>query len=66
MKLRPWVKYALLIGVFIVMLLILIQILNNNAEKSIERRSIECAEKGYGIKAQYTKEGDKYYVCNVK
>ena len=66
MKLRSWVKYALVIGGLLIMIVILTQILNNNEQKSIERRSQECAEKGYGIKAQYTKEGDRYYVCNVK
>ena len=66
MKLRPWVKYALMMVVLIIIPIILIQILNNNEEKSIERRSSECAEKGYGIKAQYTNYGDRYYVCNIK
>ncbi len=32
--------------------------------KSLEKRSRECASEGYGIKVSYTKEGDKFYVCN--
>jgi len=66
-KLKPWVKQVL-IGIAIGLGLILIICINNYLDKSmeqhIEKVSQECAEQGYGIKAKYTKEGDKYYVCN--
>lgn len=44
--------------------ILLNSLLARDMEEHIERVSKECAEKGYGIKAAYTKEGDKYYVCN--
>ena len=59
-------KHPLCIVVIILLFLIIIlnNILNNDMEKHIEKVSKECALQGYGIKATYTKEGDKYYVCN--
>lgn len=62
--LRPWVKVALFIIAMILILIGLNKILANDMEKHIEKVSEECASEGYGIKAKYTKEGDKYYVCN--
>lgn len=63
MKRRDYL--ALTIGfVLILGLIILNLILARDMEDHIERVSRECAEKGYGIKATYTKEGDKFYVCN--
>ena len=64
-KLKSWVKYSLIGLALIILLLGLIKILDNDMEKHIEKVSIECAEKGYGIKAYYTKDGDKFYTCNV-
>lgn len=48
----------------IIMIIILSNILANDMEEHIERVSKECASQGYGITAKYTKEGDKYYVCD--
>lgn len=64
-RLKSWVKYSLvIIGIAIVMLG-LIKILDNDMENHIEKVSQECAEKGYGIKAYHTKDGDKFYTCNM-
>lgn len=54
------------IGIVLAILLIIFlsTTLSNDMEKHIERVSKECASQGYGITAKYTKEGDKYYVCN--
>lgn len=56
------------VGVGIVLAILLIiflsTTLSNDMEEHIERVSKECASQGYGITAKYTKEGDKYYVCN--
>ena len=54
------------IGIVLAILLIIFlsTTLSNNMEEHIERVSKECASQGYGITAKYTKEGDKYYVCN--
>ena len=64
-RLKPWVKYSLAILLLTFVILGLITILNNDMEKHIEKVSIQCAEKGYGIKAYHTKDGDKFYTCNV-
>lgn len=52
----------------IIMIVLFLVIMGNyfklEDKKSLEKRSIECATEGYGIKVAYTKEGDKYYVCN--
>lgn len=53
-----------IIAVAIFMIIILSNILSNDMEKHIEKVSKECASQGYGITAKYTKEGDKYYVCD--
>ena len=64
-RLKPWVKYSLAILLLTFVILGLITILNNDMERHIEKVSKECAEKGYGIKAYHTKDGDKFYTCNV-
>ena len=48
----------------IVVIILLSSILANDMEEHIERVSKECASQGYGIKATYTKEGDKFYICD--
>lgn len=53
----------LLIGT-IALIVVLNNILASDMERHIEGVSQECAEKGYGIKAKYTKQGDKYYTCD--
>lgn len=63
-KLRPWVKYTLFIILLVLIISGLLKLLDNNEEEHIESMSQECASQGYGIKANYTKSGDKYYVCN--
>lgn len=63
MKKETLITSIIAVGL-IVLLIILCNIMARDEEKHIERVSQECAEQGFGIKAQYTKEGDKYYVCN--
>lgn len=48
----------------IVVIILLSSILANDMEEHIERVSKECASQGYGIKATYTKERDKFYICD--
>lgn len=55
---------AVIIGIAILLIIILSTILSNDMEEHIEKVSKECASQGYGITAKYTKEGDKYYVCD--
>lgn len=55
---------AVIIGIAILLIIILSTILSNDMEEHIEKVSKECASQGYGIKASYTKEGDKFYTCN--
>lgn len=55
---------AVIIGGAILLIIILSTILSNDMEEHIEKVSKECASQGYGITAKYTKEGDKYYVCD--
>lgn len=62
--LKSGVKLTIVIVALVLVAIVLNKIIDNDMEKHIERVSQECAEKGYGIKAKYTKEGDKYYVCN--
>jgi hypothetical protein len=64
LKLKPWVLPTFIGLILLFIFLGLMNILENDMEKHIERVSQECALQGYGIKAKYTKEGDKYYVCN--
>lgn len=63
-RLRPWVKVTLFVIAMLLIIIGLNKMLDNDMEKHIEKVSQECALKGYGIRAEYTKEGDKYYVCN--
>ena len=57
-----------LIGVIVVglilLVIILMNIMSNDMESHIEKVSKECASQGYGIKAYYTNQGDKFYKCN--
>ncbi len=55
---------AIFICIVLVILIILSNILENDMEEHIEKVSKECASQGYGIKATYTKEGDKFYICD--
>lgn len=55
---------AVIVGGAILLIIILSTILSNDMEEHIEKVSKECASQGYGITAKYTKEGDKYYVCD--
>lgn len=55
---------AVIIGIAILLIIILSTILSNDMDEHIEKVSKECASQGYGITAKYTKEGDKYYVCD--
>ncbi len=66
-KLKGWVKQVIMavIGVTVILSIVFISnYFDKETEKHIEKVSSECAEKGYGIKAYYTKEGDKFYKCN--
>lgn len=65
-RLKPWVKnFFISLGITIVFFLFIsiVNYFNREMEQHIERISKECASQGYGITANYTKEGDKYYVC---
>ena len=65
--LKPWVKnllQALRIIIIISSIIMVFDYLSYEDDRTLERKSIECAAEGYGIKVSYTKEGDKYYVCN--
>ncbi len=55
---------AIIVCLAIIILIILSNILSNDMEEHIEKVSKECASQGYGIKATYTKEEDKFYVCD--
>lgn len=59
-------EHPLTIGVCIALIIIILlsNILEKDMEEHIERVSKECASQGYGIKATYTKEGDKFYICD--
>ena len=63
-RLRPWVKYTLFIIASMLIIFGLCKLLENDMDNHIERVSQECAEQGYGIKAYYTNQGDKFYKCN--
>jgi hypothetical protein len=66
-KIKNYIKdhpIAIIICIAIIIIIVLSNIIDNDMEKHIEKVSQECASQGYGIKAKYTKEGDKYYVCN--
>lgn len=62
-KLRPWVKYTLIILICLGVLIGIQNFFTNDMNQHIERVSEKCALQGYGIEANYTKEGDEYYVC---
>ncbi len=55
---------AIIICIALMVVIILSNILSKNMEEHIEKVSKECASQGFGIKASYTKEGDKFYICN--
>ena len=55
---------AIIICIALMVVIILSNILSKNMEEHIEKVSKECASQGYGIKATYTKEGDKFYICD--
>lgn len=55
---------AIIICIAITILILLSNILEKDMEEHIEKVSKECASQGYGIKAIYTKEGDKFYICD--
>ena len=67
-KLKPWEKnFACALAVVIVLIVFA---LTNEYFKQVdinllENKSKECAVDGLGIKVLYTKEGDRYYVCNL-
>lgn len=63
-KLKSWVVNSLITIVLTIVLVGLIQKVNADEERHIERVSKECSEKGYGIIATYGNDGEKYYVCN--
>jgi len=62
-KLRPWVVYTLNILIIFIVLGTIGELYRNDMNQHIERVSEKCALQGYGIEANYTKEGDEYYVC---
>lgn len=55
---------AIIICIAIIILILLSNILEKDMEEHIKKVSKECASQGYGIKATYTKEGDKFYICD--
>ena len=55
---------AIIICIAILILILLSNLLEKDMEEHIEKVSKECASQGYGIKATYTKEGDKFYICD--
>lgn len=57
---------AIIICIALMVVIILSNILSKNMEEHIEKVSKECASQGFGIKASYTKEGDKFYKCNLE
>lgn len=63
MKKKTQIIIILLVLLVIITFYVLNKISNNDMEKHIERVSQECAEKGYGIEANYTNQGDKFYIC---
>lgn len=55
---------AIVICIAVLIIILLSNILEKDMEEHIEKVSKECASQGYGIKATYTKEGDKFYICD--
>lgn len=54
-----------IIAVALFIMIILSNILSCDMNKHIEKVSKKCASQGYGIKAYYTKDGDKFYKCDI-
>lgn len=68
-RLKPWVKQFLVglgIGVVILLFIAIGNYFDKEMEEHIEKVSKECASQGYGIKASYTKDGDKFYKCDTE
>lgn len=65
-RLKPEVKFTLVIVGLVLIILGLNKLLANDMENHIKKVSYECAQQGYGIEAYYTKEGDKFYRCSVE
>lgn len=63
-NLKTKIIIGLSIGAVFLLILMLSEYIRQSDEQHIEKVSQQCAEKGYGIKARYTKEGDKSYTCN--
>lgn len=57
---------AIIICIALMIVIILSNILSKDMEEHIEKVSKECASQGYGIKASYTKDGDKFYKCDTE
>ncbi len=55
---------AIIICIAVLIIILLSNILENDMETHIEKVSKECASQGYGIKAYYTNQGDKFYKCD--
>ncbi len=55
---------AIIICITILIIILLSNILEKDMEEHIEKVSKECASQGYGIKAYYTNQGDKFYKCD--
>lgn len=63
---QPKIFFIKILGIIAIIIFFVIigNYLSYEDNKNLEKRSAECASEGYGIKVSYTKEGDKYYVCN--
>lgn len=57
---------AIIICIAVLIIILLSNILEKDMEEHIEKVSKECASQGYGIKATYTKDGDKFYKCDTE
>lgn len=55
---------AIIICITILIIILLSNILEKDMEEHIEKVSKECASQGYGIKAYYTNQCDKFYKCD--
>ena len=64
---QPKISFIKILGIIAIIIFFVIigNYLVSEDNKSLEKKSKECASEGYGIKVSYTKEGDKYYVCNL-
>ena len=63
---QPRIFLLKILGIVLLILFFIIigNYLVSDDNNSLEKKSKECALEGFGIKVAYTKEGDKYYVCN--